>query len=253
MDLQPAMISAMPASRQPEAAVIPTYEPDPSGNSSAMTIAAQLREAIIHDYGDAELIGSEEELISRFGVSRPTMRQAVRIVQAEGLVTVRRGPSGGMFARVPETSTVTRSLSLLLRHRGATFRQVLDALGPLSSALARSAARHPDPAARAAAADRILAFQPPDELDETSSILLAARYFGAEIDELVANPILALLGEILMDLALNGIVDGPFVGISYEAARSFHCAIADTIRDGDEEAAVALSDAMFVQLHQWSG
>lgn len=51
-------------------------------------------------------MGSEDELLDRVGVSRVTVRQAARILEGEGLVSVRRGINGGYFAARPSVEMV---------------------------------------------------------------------------------------------------------------------------------------------------
>lgn len=55
---------------------------------------------------DGEWLGWEDDLVERLGVSRPTLRQAARLLEAEELLVVKRGTNGGLFARRPTTDTV---------------------------------------------------------------------------------------------------------------------------------------------------
>lgn len=230
--------------------MIGSYDDADRGPTSAMAICAQLREEILRDFDDGQLVGSEDDLVARFDVSRPTMRQAVRVLQAEGLMVVRRGPNGGMFAKVPSSEMVARSLTMLLRHRGATFVQLIDALMPLSEAVVRDALTA-EPSRRAAAASSVLDYEPPSSLDERDRILAAAYQFGRAIEGLTSNPVLVVLCEALMDLALNGARNLPPVVGHYEEARAFHCDVARAIRDGDTDSAGRLSQAMRGQLLAW--
>jgi GntR family transcriptional regulator, transcriptional repressor for pyruvate dehydrogenase complex len=198
-----------------------------------MLIADELRESILTTLTDGEAIGSEDELLVRFGVSRPTFRQAVRILQAEGLVTVRRGLNGGMFARVPSVEAVARSFSLLLRHRGASFVHLVDVLMALSTELFRSAAEHPDSAARRTMADAVHAYQPIDGIDEHAQVLRAAAHFTTRVEQLAANPVLTGMFEVLGDLTTNGLPDSPTGPGGYTEVRLYFGQVADAIAAGD--------------------
>jgi GntR family transcriptional regulator, transcriptional repressor for pyruvate dehydrogenase complex len=244
------MMAAMPAPRRTDLTAIPRYEGEDRGPTSAMAIATQLREEILGDCDDGQFVGSEDDLVGRFEVSRPTMRQAIRVLQAEGLLTVKRGVRGGFFAKVPSSEFVARSLSMLLRHRGATFGQLVDAIMPLSDAMVRAAATAGEDQ-RAAAAAAILAYEAPGGLDERARIIDAATHFGAELGTLVDNPVIMLLCEVLTDLAANGVRDRPSVVGRYEGAREWHCAIAEAVRDGDEEAIARLGEGMRQHLATW--
>src|SRR5690349_15595404 len=58
-------------------------------------VADELRRMIVAgEFKDGELLGQEPELIDRFGVSRPSLREALRILETEGLISVVRGARG---------------------------------------------------------------------------------------------------------------------------------------------------------------
>jgi GntR family transcriptional repressor for pyruvate dehydrogenase complex len=76
-----------------------------SSRSTLEATTSRLR-ALAFATAEGALIGGEAELIARLGVSRATIRQAARMMEAEGLLTVRRGPSGGYFSARPSTATL---------------------------------------------------------------------------------------------------------------------------------------------------
>lgn len=85
-------------------------------------IVTQIRQAI----EDGQLLPgdrmpNERELCETFGVSRPTLREAIRVLEATGVVEVRRGINGGTFIRTPDTEQVSTALEALLRFNGATI------------------------------------------------------------------------------------------------------------------------------------
>lgn len=75
--------------------------------------ASRLREMALAS-ADGSLLGSEETLVERLGVSRATVRQAARLLEREGLLRVRRGINGGYFAGRPNLDTVEASVSAYL-------------------------------------------------------------------------------------------------------------------------------------------
>jgi GntR family transcriptional regulator, transcriptional repressor for pyruvate dehydrogenase complex len=232
--------------------VLPPFNNVESSTTSGMAIAAQLREAILSDYTDGEMIGSEDDLIVRFGVSRPTMRQAVRILQAEGLITVRRGLNGGMFARVPNVDGVSRSLSLLLRHRGATMGDLLVAISPISDEMIRCAAQNPDEAKRKRAAAIILALEPDESLEDSVRTLEAVHTLAIQIDSLVDNPVLSLVAQVMLNLLKGGLADGPRIrGPYYQTGRRFHVALAEAIAAGDAQEASRVQTDMYERILAW--
>src|SRR3954454_22738188 len=66
----------------------------------------------------------EREMREQFGVGRGTLREALRVLEAEGLITVRSGPHGGPVVSKPDALRLARLLILLLVSWGATLRSV---------------------------------------------------------------------------------------------------------------------------------
>jgi DNA-binding FadR family transcriptional regulator len=76
---------------------------------------------------DGDYLPNEAELGRHFGVSRPTLREGIRILEAEKLVEVRRGSRTGGRVRVPGPEIVARPAGLLLELSGATLADVMRA------------------------------------------------------------------------------------------------------------------------------
>jgi GntR family transcriptional regulator, transcriptional repressor for pyruvate dehydrogenase complex len=89
-------------------------------------------------------LGTEEQLAREYGVSRPTLREALRILSSARLVRPVSGPKGGIFvARTPEESvgrSVSDSIALLLDLQGTSIEELLEARTLLEVPLARFAA-----------------------------------------------------------------------------------------------------------------
>ena len=91
-------------------------------------IADELRRLIISgelDEGDS--LGHEPELIERFGVSRPSLREALRILEAEGLISVVRGVQGGVRVHRPDQRLTARTAALVLQARNVSLADVFEA------------------------------------------------------------------------------------------------------------------------------
>src|SRR3954454_17028374 len=86
---------------------------------------------------------SEREMREQFGVGRGTLREALRVLEAEGLITVRSGPHGGPVVAKPDADRLARLVILLLIGWGATLKDVYEVrivLEPLAVAEAATAA-----------------------------------------------------------------------------------------------------------------
>jgi DNA-binding FadR family transcriptional regulator len=105
-------------------------------------VASHLRRQIVlGGLKEGHQLPSENVLMEQFGVSRPTLREAFRILEAEGAISVRRGVRGGARVQVPDTEVAARHIGLLLQYRGALLSDVYEARTALEPAAARLAAK----------------------------------------------------------------------------------------------------------------
>ncbi len=104
-------------------------------------IAAELRSQIVDGkLRDGDALGREPDLVKKFGVSRPTLREALRILETEGLIEVTRGVRGGIFVRAPSRRMTARSASMLLRAQNVSLADVFEARYLLEPPAARAIA-----------------------------------------------------------------------------------------------------------------
>jgi GntR family transcriptional repressor for pyruvate dehydrogenase complex len=94
-------------------------------------IADQIRRRILSgDLQPGERLPSEAELMTEFGFSRSTIREATRILASEHLVVTTRGTTGGSFVAVPDisqlTSHVENSVALMAVAQTVTVDQLMD-------------------------------------------------------------------------------------------------------------------------------
>src|ERR1700710_2889310 len=70
-------------------------------------LANELRERILHgDYPEGTALPPERELVVQTSMSRTTVREALRILEVQGLVQIRTGRSGGAFVQKPGEESV---------------------------------------------------------------------------------------------------------------------------------------------------
>jgi DNA-binding FadR family transcriptional regulator len=83
----------------------------PRGTSSEQ-IAREIRRYIARQgLQPDDRLGTESELAREFGVSRPTLREALRLLASSHLVRATRGPGGGVFVASTQNEGMGRSLS----------------------------------------------------------------------------------------------------------------------------------------------
>jgi DNA-binding FadR family transcriptional regulator len=117
-------------------------------------IADELRGLIVSgELADGTSLGREPDLVERFGVSRPSLREALRILEAEGLITVERGVRGGVVAHEPDQRMTARTAALVLRSRNVALADVFEARALLEPVAARKIADLPARPRRAIVAE----------------------------------------------------------------------------------------------------
>lgn len=110
----------------------------------AESIAATLRERILREPLPGGMLPKQEELMAEFGVSAPSIREALRVLETEGLVTIRRGRFGGAYVHRPDSSSTAYALGLALHGMQVTLDDVAESLRALEPLSAVSCAQRPD-------------------------------------------------------------------------------------------------------------
>lgn len=106
-------------------------------------LADQLRDTILEgavDVGDR--LPSERELVEQTGLSRGSVREALRILEVEGLIRSRPGRYGGITVTQPDNSSMARMVGQFVRSRRMPLRVLQEARETIEPALARYAALH---------------------------------------------------------------------------------------------------------------
>jgi GntR family transcriptional repressor for pyruvate dehydrogenase complex len=111
----------------------------------AEMVADDLRERILcGELEDGAMLPKLEYLVAEIGVSPPSIREAFRILETEGLVTVHRGNVGGAVVHQPQPAKAAYMLGLVLQSRAVSLDDVLSAIRQLEPACAASCASRPD-------------------------------------------------------------------------------------------------------------
>ncbi|MCW2667474.1 MAG: regulatory protein GntR [Frankiales bacterium] len=109
---------------------------------TAELIATHIRRQIVRgELKEGDTLPPEVGLMAQFGVSRPTLREAFRILETESLISVRRGSRGGAQVLAPHLSVAARYVGLILQMQGTTIVDVYEARMELEPPCARMLAR----------------------------------------------------------------------------------------------------------------
>lgn len=113
---------------------------------ASIEVAAQLRTAILSRvYRPGDRLPTERELVRQFGVSRVTVRDALRSLEAGGLIQVRIGGQGGPYVAHPDVAVLSTNLGNQLQLSGCTFWELAEARLAQETTAARLAAERAKP------------------------------------------------------------------------------------------------------------
>jgi DNA-binding FadR family transcriptional regulator len=167
----------------------------PKLKSAIEAAASRLRAMVLATDADS-LLGSEEELIAKLGVSRATVRQVARLLEREGLLRVRRGIKGGYFAGRPNLHTVETSVSAYLEMVHTEAEDVTVIASVLWVEVMRRAARTKTTASKALAEKYLERVKDLKLGASFKDILLIEQESRQAIFDLVNSPYIELIFHI---------------------------------------------------------
>ena len=104
-------------------------------------VIAEIRERILfHRLPVGTRLPNETELMEQYGLGRVTIREALRVLERDGLVDIRRGPTGGIFVRHTDISQVSDAMAMLFRFSDTTLGEASEFRSLLEPRVARLAA-----------------------------------------------------------------------------------------------------------------
>ena len=108
-------------------------------------LADELRERILEgEFVEGVGLPAERELVSQTGMSRTTVREALRILEVQGLIKIKSGRTGGAFVQQPGEEVMASTVGLLVRGHRIRLSALLETREALEPYCARLAALHRD-------------------------------------------------------------------------------------------------------------
>lgn len=201
-------------------------------------LADDLRERIIRrEFPEGTSLPPERELVAQTAMSRTTVREALRILEVQGLVSIRTGRSGGAFVQRPDKESVASSVNLLIRGRHIRLADLLETREAIEPACAQLAAKHRDEA-DLAELDRLNAAIADESNDLAEFLQINVDWHvavaTASHNELLTGMMLALSRAIYEATDNQGFVDDEVRKTTVRA----HKSVTTAIRDADADAAV---------------
>jgi GntR family transcriptional regulator, transcriptional repressor for pyruvate dehydrogenase complex len=202
---------------------------------AAMLVAQRIvQDALREGLGPGDLLLSERTMLAKYGTGRGTLREALRLLEFQGVIALKPGPRGGPVLQDPDASHLASTVVLLMQMKNAPYGNIAEvrtALEPMISSLAAVRMTDED---LCELEDTI--FQMRDELEDQRSFLDANKRFHDVIAWSSGN---ALFGYIVDSLL--GIMDGTTIGVDYPGHRrrailDAHVSIFEALKSRDPEA-----------------
>lgn len=161
-----------------------------------------VRDIIAKGLQPGDSLPTESAMLDLYGVSRESLREGLRLLEVQGLLTIRRGPGGGPIVGTVDPANLGRISTLYYHMAGATYAELFEAWVIAEVMLAERAARNEDANARLATMEPYLddpdVDHAPEQLDEF--VQAHTRFHGA-IASLGSNRVLELtlqtMGQIV--------------------------------------------------------
>lgn len=184
-----------------------------------------------------ERISSETELIAQLGHSRATVREALRMLESDGVIMLRPGSKGGVFVAEPKKNRLSPMLKTYLEFGHIERKDVLEVRGELETGAARLAAVNRAPEDIDRLRESIARLE--QLADDSTNAAQENIRFHYLIVEAAHNPLLSMLVN-----ALHHVMYTPTLGVSYDrqrvlAAIEMHKRIVDAIEKRDPALAQA--------------
>jgi len=225
-----------------ERKAIPTSQVKPK--KSAEIVAGRLRLAIVNgDISRGEMLPVERDLIESFGVSRATMREALRILETEGLLEVARGAKGGARILGPTLALASHAVGMVLQAQGTQLADVQIARQIIEPPAARMVAERSARERKQIVKKLIEALEAERAALDDADFPYKAMAFHETLVQLSGN---RTLSTFL--LVLHEIHEGVAAAMSQHSGRNrirektldFHAQLIAIVRQGDGDAAESL-------------
>jgi DNA-binding FadR family transcriptional regulator len=135
------------ASRPDNPAIEPDGGPLKRGQRKSLVVARALADELFAQrVDDGERLANEDDLMRRLGVSRSTLREALRLLETLGVVESRMGRTGGIVLHRPDSADFASTMTFYLQFTDCTFRQLLEVSNAFAPLVYGAAARNATPA-----------------------------------------------------------------------------------------------------------
>jgi GntR family transcriptional repressor for pyruvate dehydrogenase complex len=216
----------------------------------AELVASMLRDDILSGrLKEGDVLPSQERLFGEFGVSPPALREAIHILETDGLISVRRGNVGGAVVHHPSAERTAHMISMVLQARAATPVDVSEALMHLEPICAGMCAAREDRMTEVVPYLQNEIGVQSAQFDDLSQYVPNARRFHETLVSRCGNePMILVIGslELIWSAHESAVWNGdgdpaPMVDKTRRAALRDHQRLLDAICDGNATRAIRLA------------
>ncbi|GAA4681329.1 FadR/GntR family transcriptional regulator [Gordonia humi] len=173
--------------------------------ASEVTAASIVSDIVRLGLKVGDRLPAEVDMLAQYPVSRETLREALRILEVQGMIALKRGPGGGPFVSALNASYLARTATLYFHLSGATYDEVFDTWETIEPQLTAKVARISDKHLKERAFARFLGYQI-DEHDETE-VFSDLNNFHAVIAELSGNRVLTLITQAITHIVVEHVLN----------------------------------------------
>ena len=188
----------------------------------------------------------ETEMMAHFGVSRFTLREALRLLEVQGVVTLRPGPRGGPVVADVTARDFADPMSLHLQMARATYGELLEARLALEPLMTRLAAERRSPEV-ARVLKQVIKDELNADLGDDASFQQLSHDFHAALASISGSRVLDLLGESMKVVYDMGVRPSSVPIKDRPRVRDAHRQIAEAIMAGDADEAERLTRTLLEQ------
>jgi DNA-binding FadR family transcriptional regulator len=219
-------------------------------------IAQVVARRIAHDIAarrlpDGSKLPSETSMMTAHRVSRSTIREALRLLEVQGLIDIKSGRGGGPVVRRVHGVGFGRMTTLHLLVEGATFRDLVEARLAVEPVVARLAAVNRTDREAVELRALVDAERADGSTTDDDGYLERTKTFHHVLTTLSGNPVLDLYTSALAAIFQGRVAGAVFPVDARDRVHDAHVAIAEAIVAGDPQAAEEQMRAHMIEFVQF--
>ncbi|MEE3851734.1 FCD domain-containing protein [Gordonia sp. LSe1-13] len=196
-----------------------------------------IQEAHDAGLGPGDLLPPEKVMVERYQIGRGTLREALRLLEFQGVIVMKPGPRGGPVLQSPTASFLSGAFVLLMQLKNAPLKAIFEARLAIEPVITKFAA--------ASISDEKLA-EISENIDQMRISLNGDRYMFLETNkqfhDIIAwssdNPLLGYLADSLLEVTNSTIVGLDFPQSRRKATLAAHESIFRAMQDRDAPASM---------------